>query len=181
VTSTRTNGTNLFAGESEVSQGPKSTKGSNGLADIGTAGLDESSFPLGQRFPAGLDPGEHLVDLLSVGDDELQAPDVESLEDKDEGSGGLEQTASTILSSPLLLFTPPAVASDVRAQLPPGRDHSLPTAFPGDVSTLHPSEPWLPHSSDEIQRRSGSLLRLHVHSAEAETLERTEAFVGRTC
>lgn len=64
----------------KVSQGPSLTKGSNGLADVGTVGLDEPGLPSGKRFPAGLDPGEYLVYPISVGVDELQAPEIKFLE-----------------------------------------------------------------------------------------------------
>jgi len=63
-----------------VSQGPSPTKGPNGLADIGTVGLDEPGLPSGKRLLASLDPGEYLIDLFSVGMNELQAPEIEFLE-----------------------------------------------------------------------------------------------------
>lgn len=43
-------------------------------------GLDESGLPSGKGQPAGLDPGEYLIDLSLVGDDELQASEIEFLE-----------------------------------------------------------------------------------------------------
>jgi len=77
VTNTKTNGINLFSG---VSQGPNTTKESSALAEVSTAGLDEPCFPSRKRLPARLDPGEYLIDLLSVGVYELQAPEIEFLE-----------------------------------------------------------------------------------------------------
>ena len=77
VTNTKTNGTNLSVG---VSQGPSLITRSNALADIGTICLDKPGFPSGKWLPARLDPGEYLVDLRSVGVNELQAPEIEFLE-----------------------------------------------------------------------------------------------------
>ena len=71
VATTRRNGTNLFVGESEVSGGPSQIKGSNGLADVGAVGLDETDFPTGQWFSACFDSGKHPVNLFSMGDNEL--------------------------------------------------------------------------------------------------------------
>lgn len=62
-----------------MSQGPSIRKGSNGLADIGTVRFDEPGFPSGQRLTTGLDPGKHLFNLFSVGENELQAPEIEFL------------------------------------------------------------------------------------------------------
>jgi len=62
-----------------VSHGPSLTKGSNGLADIGTVCLDEPGLPSGKGVPAGLDPGEYLVYLFPVGVDELQTPEIKFL------------------------------------------------------------------------------------------------------
>lgn len=41
--------------------------------------LDKPGFPSGHRFPAGFDPGEYFIDLLSVGDNEFQAPEIKFL------------------------------------------------------------------------------------------------------
>lgn len=87
VTSTKANGTNLFVGESAVSQGPSLVKGRNELADIGAVGLDETSFPSGQRLSSIFDPGQHLIDLVSMGVNELQTPEVEFLENGVERRG----------------------------------------------------------------------------------------------
>lgn len=43
-------------------------------------GLDEPGLPSGKRLPACFDPGEYLIDLFSVGDDKLQASEIEFLE-----------------------------------------------------------------------------------------------------
>ena len=46
--------------------------------------LDEPGFPSGQGLPTSFDPGEHLIGLVSVGDNEFQAPDIKFLENNSE-------------------------------------------------------------------------------------------------
>jgi hypothetical protein len=50
-------------------------------------GFDESGFPSGQQLPVGFNPSEHLFDLSSMGKDELQAPEIEFLENRVEHWG----------------------------------------------------------------------------------------------
>ena len=47
-------------------------------------GLDEPGFPSGQGLPAEFDPGEYLIHLFSVGDDQFQTPEVKFLENSGE-------------------------------------------------------------------------------------------------
>ena len=129
MTSTKTNGTNLSV---EVSQGPSVITRSNALADIGTVCLDKPGFPSGKWSPTGLDPGEYLVDLRSVGVNELQAPEIEFLENGVKRRGVGRSVRWDIQSIPWLgattslsLKRPQGVAQGYRVSRPPHSQSSL--------------------------------------------------------